>query len=157
MLVLCSFYAKILVSFNINYYLCRQNGGRLTLIGRDELWIINLNIIILKVESMRKVLLFATALCLSSAAMAQTSIESALDAQKGENTYKVESSEAKNTYWKFTADKNYLAKVSPLSGSSNVPTVFTSVEGTDSLTLGGAGLKYPSKAYALEKGKTIMT
>ena len=103
---------------------------------------------------MRKVLLFATALCLSSAAMAQTSIESALDAQKGENTYKVESSEAKNTYWKFTADKNYLAKVSPLSGSSNVPSVFTSVEGTDSLTLGGAGLKYPSKAYALEKGKT---
>jgi len=103
---------------------------------------------------MRKVLLFATALCLSSAAMAQTSIESALDAQKGENTFKVESSEAKNTYWKFTADKNYLAKVSPLSGSSNVPTVFTSVEGTDSLTLGGAGLKYPSKAYALEKGKT---
>ena len=141
MLVLCSFYAKNLVSFNINYYLCRQNGGRLTLIGRDELRIINLNIIILKVESMRKVLLFATALCLSSAAMAQTSIESALDAQKGENTYKVESSEAKNTYWKFTADKNYLAKVSPLSGSSNVPTVFTSVEGTDSLTLGGAGLK----------------
>ena len=126
MLVLCSFYAKILVSFNINYYLCRQNGGRLTLIGRDELRIINLNIIILKVESMRKVLLFATALCLSSAAMAQTSIESALDAQKGENTYKVESSEAKNTYWKFTADKNYLAKVSPLSESSNVPTVFTS-------------------------------
>ena len=103
---------------------------------------------------MRKVLLFATALCLSSAAMAQTSIESALNAQKGENTYKVESSEAKNTYWKFTADKNYLAKVSPLSGSSNVPTVFTSVEGTDSLTLGGAGLKFPSKAYALEKGKT---
>lgn len=100
---------------------------------------------------MRKVLLFATALCLSSAAMAQTSIESALNAQKGENTYKVESSEAKNTYWKFTADKNYLAKVSPLSGSSNVPTVFTSVEGTDSLTLGGAGLKYPSKAYALER------
>ena len=41
-----------------------------------------------------------------------------------------------------------------MSGSSNVPTVFTSVEGTDSLTLGGAGLKYPSKAYALEKGKT---
>lgn len=103
---------------------------------------------------MRKVLLFATALCLSSAAMAQTSIESALDAQKGENTYKVESSEAKNTYWKFTADKNYLAKVTPLAGSSNVPTVFTSVEGTDSLTLGGAGLNYPSKAYALEKGKT---
>ena len=103
---------------------------------------------------MRKVLLFATALCLSSAAMAQTSIESALNAQKGENTYKVESSEAKNTYWKFTAAKNYLAKVSPLSGSSNVPTVFTSVEGTDSLTLGGAGLKFPSKAYALEKGKT---
>ena len=103
---------------------------------------------------MRKVLLFATALCLSSAAMAQTSIKSALDAQKGENIFTVEGSEAKNTYWKFTADKNYLAKVSPLSGSSNVPTVFTSVEGTDSLTLGGAGLKYPSKAYALEKGKT---
>lgn len=41
-----------------------------------------------------------------------------------------------------------------MSGSSNVPTVFTSVEGTDSLTLGGAGLNYPSKAYALEKGKT---
>ena len=103
---------------------------------------------------MRKVLLFATALCLSSAAMAQTSIESALEAKKGDNTFKVESSEAKNTYWKFTADKNYLAKVTPLSGSSNVPTVFTSVEGTDSLTLGGAGLNYPSKAYALEKGKT---
>ena len=103
---------------------------------------------------MRKVLLFATALCLSSVAMAQTSIQSALNAQKGQNTFKVESSEAKNTYWKFTADKNYLAKVSPLSGSSNVPTVFTSVEGTDSLTLGGAGLKYTSKAYALEKGKT---
>ena len=103
---------------------------------------------------MRKVLLFATALCLSSAAMAQTSIKSALDAQKGENIFTVEGSEAKNTYWKFTADKNYLAKVTPLSGSSNVPTVFTSVEGTDSLTLGGAGLNYPSKAYALEMGKT---
>ena len=55
---------------------------------------------------MRKVLLFATALCLSSAAMAQTSIESALDAQKGENTYKVESSEAKNTLWTQT-HKNF--------------------------------------------------
>ena len=103
---------------------------------------------------MRKVLLFATALCLSSAAMQQTSIESALDAQKGENTYNAQSSEAKNTYWKFTADNNYLAKVSPFSGLSNVPTVFISVDGTDSLILGGAGLKYPSKAYDLEKGKT---
>lgn len=103
---------------------------------------------------MRKVLLLATALCLSSVAMAQTSIQSALTAQKGENTFKVESSEAKNTYWKFTADKNYLAKVTPLSGSSNVPTVFIQTEGTDSLALGGASLNYPSKAYALEKGKT---
>lgn len=45
-LVLCSFYVENLVSFGINYYLCRQMRGKLTLKVCDELRIINLNIII---------------------------------------------------------------------------------------------------------------
>lgn len=103
---------------------------------------------------MRKVLLFATALCLSSAAMAQTSIETALTAQNGKNTYKVEGEAAATTYWKFTADKNYLAKVSSLTeGGYSVPEVFV-VENEAEVTLNGASLKYPNKAYILEKGKT---
>lgn len=102
---------------------------------------------------MKKGLLFATALCMATSAMAQTSIETALDAQTGKNTYNVDGETSQTIYWKFTADKDYLAKVSPKAGSSDEIKVFIS-NGEEESVLTGASLKYPNKAYSLKKGET---
>lgn len=102
---------------------------------------------------MRKGLLFATALCLASSAMAQTSIETALDAVNGTNTYTVDGTESQTIYWKFTADKNYLATVSPLSGKYDMPSVLVEKDGQE-VQLAGASLNYPNKGFALKEGET---
>lgn len=103
---------------------------------------------------MKKGLLFATALCMATSAMAQTSIETALDAQTGKNNYQVDGQESQTIYWKFTADKDYLAKVSPLEGKYDIPNVIIVNGDGNQVTLGGASAGYPKQVYAMKKGQT---
>lgn len=103
---------------------------------------------------MRKVLLFATALCLSSSAMAQQDFNSALEAKQGDNTFTVEGEQSDSVFWKFTADKNYLAKVSPLNNSNDVPSVSVLDKDGKQIEYAGAQVKFPVKAFALQKGQT---
>ena len=86
--------------------------------------------------------------------MAQTSIETAISVVEGTNTYTLDGKESQSVFWQFTADKDYLAKVSPLANKYDLPSVM--VKGTDGqyLTLSGAQAKYPNKVYALKKGET---
>lgn len=101
---------------------------------------------------MRKVLLFATALCLSSAAMAQTTIDSALDAVSGDNSYTLgDDVESATVYWKFTADKDYLASLSQV-GSSSIPDVFYEKDGS-AVTI-STPYSPSKKLYAFKKGVT---
>lgn len=103
---------------------------------------------------MKKGLLFATALCMATSAMAQTSIETALDAQTGKNSYQVDGQESQSIYWKYTADKDYLAKVSPLEGKYDSPNIVIKDGEGNEITLAGCNAGYPKKAYALKKGET---
>lgn len=103
---------------------------------------------------MKKGLLFATALCMATSAMAQTTIETALDAQTGKNSYQVDGTESQSIYWKYTADKNYLAKVSPMEGKYDTPNVLIYDADGNEVTLTGCNAGYPKKAYALKKGET---
>ena len=103
---------------------------------------------------MKKGLLFATALCMATSAMAQTSIETALDAQKGKNNYQVDGQESQTIYWKFTADKDYLAKVSPLEGKYDSPNIVIKDGEGKEITLTGCNAGYPKKAFAFKKGET---
>lgn len=101
---------------------------------------------------MRKTLLLATALCLATTAMAQTSPATALTAQIGNNSYTI-GSEKTTVYWKFTADKDYVATIGVL-GNSDIPTV--SIQ--DGIKLneikGTTASDWTSKIYAFQKGKT---
>lgn len=105
-------------------------------------------------KGMKKGLLFATALCMATSAMAQTTIETALDAQTGKNSYQVDGTESQSIYWKYTADKNYLAKVSPMEGKYDTPNVLIYDADGNEVTLTGCNAGYPKKAYALKKGET---
>lgn len=91
--------------------------------------------------------------------MAQTSYEDALTAIVGENKYNVEGEKADSVFWKFTADKNYLAKIAPLDGKYdniyvNLIKKNDTGEKNDTLTINGAQDNYPTKTYPLEKGQT---
>lgn len=91
------------------------------------------------------------------ASMAQTTFETAIDAHQGENKYTVAGEQSQTVYWRFTADKNYLATVQPLSGAA--PTVGVlkknAETGEDELTaMKGAAVNYPINAYPLTKGTT---
>lgn len=97
----------------------------------------------------------------ATAATAQTTPESAITAQQGSNTYTVEGETSKTVYWKFTADKNYLASVGTLNGSYNSPSVGTTfTTNADSqeqevVAMRGASLgNGASYAYPLVKGNT---
>lgn len=102
---------------------------------------------------MRKGLLFATALCLAGNAMAQTTIDSALDAVSGDNSYTLGSDvESASVYWKFTADKDYYATVDKI-GDGSVPAVSYDKDGSQ-VTIKGVTLTYPQTVYAFKKGVT---
>lgn len=99
---------------------------------------------------MRKTLLFATALCLASSAMAQT-ISNPLSAVTGDNTYEV--TETGSIYWSFTADADYLATIGQY-GESTVPNVAIKGDAQPTQINGVTKSDYTTKVYALEKGKT---
>ena len=96
----------------------------------------------------------------ATASMAQTTPETALTVKEGTNSYTVEGDKSQTVYWKFTADKNYIAAVSPLEGSYNTPTVgteFTTNADTNVQELVGmknASIKYPQCGYPFKKGVT---
>lgn len=95
----------------------------------------------------------------TTVSMAQTTPETALAAQTGTNKYTVEGDKSQTVYWKFTADKNYIAGVSPLEGTYNTPTVGTefTTDADNGLQLKGmksASIKYPQAGYPFKKGTT---
>ena len=95
----------------------------------------------------------------TTVSMAQTTPETALAAQTGTNKYTVEGDKSQTVYWKFTADKNYIAGVSPLEGTYNTPTVGTefTTDTDNGLQLKGmksASIKYPQVGYPFKKGTT---
>lgn len=101
---------------------------------------------------MRKTLLFAAALCLSASTMAQT-FEKPLTVSQGDNHYNT--AQAGDVYWKFTADKDYIATIKSyndgdlpqLAVLKDGATQPTNIMGTYAFNIGG-------KIYAFEKGKT---
>lgn len=109
---------------------------------------------------MKKIVLFASAFFLTAAAgWAQTSYDSALSAAVGNNSYTVEGNSADSVFWKFTADKNYLATIGPLDGKYDQVTVTTiranaDTQKNDTIALVGAQAAYPNKIYPLKKGET---
>lgn len=107
---------------------------------------------------MKNYLLTLPIVCMvATASMAQTTFDSAIEAQAGENKYTVTGDQSQTVYWKFTADKNYLATVTPLTGTA--PTVGILGKNADSgeaelTAMRGATVNYPINAYPLQKGTT---
>lgn len=98
----------------------------------------------------------------ATASFAQTTPETAINAQAGKNAFTVEGSDAKTVYWKYTPEKNCLATVKTLTGdyssaAPNVGNTFTTDEDTKTtqlVSLKGASIGYPNYIYPMEKGKT---
>lgn len=101
---------------------------------------------------MRKTLLFAAALCLSASAMAQT-FEKPLSVSEGNNIYSAP--QAGDVYWKFTADKDYIATIKNYD-YGELPQLAILKEGETQLTsiIGTTASNWEDKIYAFEKGKT---
>lgn len=102
---------------------------------------------------MRKTLLLATALCLASAAMAQTNTSQSNAKEitsSGDFTTTVEGSTAKTLYWKFKADKDYVATINPYGGAS-LPEV---IAGIANQIQGVSTADYEGKIYAFKQGMT---
>lgn len=100
-------------------------------------------------------LILSVACLMASAATAQNTFDTAIEAQSGENTYTVTGEQSQTVYWKYTADKNYLATVAPLTGSAPSVGILKSNDGTDELvTMKGATVSYPTSAYPMQKGTT---
>lgn len=85
-------------------------------------------------------------------AMAQTSMETALDLTEGENSYEVGEANTP-AYWKYTAEKDILLLI---SGNSSTTIVVTdkAPDGTQT-TMYGAQMAYPQKAYIAYEGHTL--
>lgn len=106
---------------------------------------------------MRKGLLFAAALCLASSAMAQTTIGTALTAKSGNNTYNVGVGQTKTLYWAFTADKDYMATVTPYGDSEHASVYFKGEDESLGTQLAwNLTSDWASRMYILEKGKTYI-
>lgn len=97
---------------------------------------------------MRKTLLIAAALCLSASTMAQT-FEQPLSVSPGDNHYNT--AKAGDVYWKFTADKDYIATITSYN-DGDLPQVAvlkdgatqpTNIMGTFAIDLGAISM--PSK------------
>lgn len=99
---------------------------------------------------MKKNYLLAAALCLASTAMAQ-SIDNPLSATIGVNTHNA--TQKGCVYWQFTADKDYIATVSPYN-DGEVPFVAVK-DGANLANLKGIfAPDYTSWIFLFEKGKT---
>lgn len=104
---------------------------------------------------MKKNLLLSMALCASLSGWAQTSYETALPLQEGENTYTCEET-VQNLYWKYTPAEDMIVKVKP-NGYDMVEmhTSVTDDAGAPSMkAINYAAFKYPEKGFALHAGET---
>ncbi|MGM9707625.1 MAG: hypothetical protein ACI3YM_08475 [Prevotella sp.] len=103
---------------------------------------------------MKKNLLFSMALCASLSGWAQTSYETALPLQEGENTYTCEES-VQNLYWKYTPTEDMIVRVKPTG--YNMVEMHTSVtegEETSMKAINFAAFQYPERGFALRAGST---
>ena len=104
---------------------------------------------------MKKNLLLSMALCASLSGWAQTSYETALPLQEGENTYTCEET-VQNLYWKYTPAEDMIVKVKP-NGYDMVEmhTSVTDDAGAPSMkAINYAVFKYPERGFALHAGET---
>ncbi len=104
---------------------------------------------------MKKNLLLSMALCASLSGWAQTSYETALPLQEGENTYTCEET-VQNLYWKYTPAEDMIVKVKP-NGNDMVEmhTSVTDDAGAPSMkAINYAVFKYPERGFALHAGET---
>ena len=104
---------------------------------------------------MKKNLLLSMALCASLSGWAQTSYETALPLQEGENTYTCEET-VQNLYWKYTPAEDMIVKVKP-NGYDMVEmhTSVTDDAGAPSMkAINYAAFKYPERGFALHAGET---
>lgn len=85
-------------------------------------------------------------------AMAQTSMETALDLNEGENSYEVGEANTP-AYWKYTAEKDILLLISGNS-STTIAVTDEAPDGTQT-TMYGAQMAYPQKAYIAYEGHTL--
>lgn len=85
-------------------------------------------------------------------AMAQTSMETALDLTEGENSYEVGEANTP-AYWKYTAEKDVLLLIS--GNSSTTITVTDEAPDGTQTTMYGAQMAYPQKAYIAYEGHTL--
>lgn len=85
-------------------------------------------------------------------AMAQTSMETALDLTEGENSYEVGEANTP-AYWKYTAEKDILLLIS--GNSSTTITVTDKAPDGTQTTMNGAQMAYPQKAYIAYEGHTL--
>lgn len=101
---------------------------------------------------MKKLLLMFLTAVFAVTAMAQTSMETALDLTEGENSYEVGEANTP-AYWKYTAEKDVLLLI---SGNSST-TITVTDEGPDGTqtTMYGAQMAYPQKAYIAYEGHTL--
>lgn len=112
---------------------------------------------------MRKLLLTTAVLGLTAsttwAGEPVSKYDTAIEAQIGENKFTVDSEKADSVVWKFTADKNYIAKVGTIEGNYDFVYVSTiqknaDTQKNDTITMTGAAATYPSRYYPLKKGTT---
>lgn len=109
---------------------------------------------------MKHFLLTLPIVCFSAtAALAQTSVGTALDAKIGDNRYAVTGETSATGYWKFTPESDCLATVSPLPGSTNAPTVGTLAANQDDEeqainAMTGANAGNYAAVYPLKAGTT---
>lgn len=112
---------------------------------------------------MRKLLLTTAVLGLTATTMwagkPGSKYATAIEAQAGENKYSVSGDVADSVVWKFTPDKDYVAKVGPLAGSYDYVYVSTIKKNADTqeeeaVDLNGASAGSSNKYYPFSKGVT---
>lgn len=112
---------------------------------------------------MKKTLLIAAVLSMTVTATwadgSASKYDTAIDATIGENKFNQSQERPDSVVWKFTADKNYLAKVGPLDGSYDYVYVSTIIKDaatqkSDTIDLNGASADYPTKYFPFAKGST---
>lgn len=103
---------------------------------------------------MKKNLLLSMALCASLSGWAQTSYETALPLQEGENSYTCEES-VQNLYWKYTPTEDMIVRVKPNGYDMvEIHTSVTDGSETSMKSLNFVSFKYPERGFALRASGT---
>lgn len=103
--------------------------------------------------NMKKLLLLFLTAVFAVTAMAQTSMETALDLQEGANSHDYEGSPV---YWKYTPPTGQGDRLLLISadGSTSITVTDEAPDGTQT-TMYGAQMAYPQKAYIAYEGHTL--